>query len=164
MKTCHALLCKNAVLTDEEIAFWAKFLKQFSLAEVRYAFGKWTEDKQFFPKPKEISDLCDVFRLSLANQGFPIGCHRCNWTGFYQVKQKGIEVFVADCPCRTNPSLREKQERNQGYNWDDMFWLYTRMRQIYKVGDTPDSEVLLTELDSKRPDGAPKWRRSAKDV
>lgn len=136
-------------------------MKPIPLADLRYAFENWNRNGRFFPKPKDISDLCEAYRMSLANQQNPIGCSRCEWTGFYEVSRKGVERVVAPCPCRTNPSLREKQFEHygQGYNENDMKWLFRRMQQEIKGGRKINSDALLAELDRKRPDGAPEFRR-----
>lgn len=54
-------------LSSDEVKIWVDFLKPFSLAELRYAFDHWNKNARFFPKPKDIQELVDAFRLSSAN-------------------------------------------------------------------------------------------------
>ena len=161
LKTCQSLFAKD--LSEEELQFWKQFLTQFSLQELRYAFDNWNRNGRWFPKPKDIGDQCEAYRIALTNSEYPIGCHRCEWTGFYMTTKEGYKEHVAvPCPCRKNVALREKkpyEHYGQGYGENDMKWLFRRMQQIYAAGDTPNSEALLTELDSKRKGGAPEWRR-----
>lgn len=105
LKTCQQLFAKE--LTEEEIKFWIAFLTPLSLAEVRYAFDNWNRNGRFFPKPKDIGDLCEAFKLSEINKQRPIGCQQCDWSGFIEVRRKGVERFVRDCPCRQDLSLRQ---------------------------------------------------------
>ena len=162
LTTCQQMFSKD--LSDDEVAYWKNFLKQFSMIEIRYAFEHWNSHERWFPKPKDISDLCDAYRLLVANIQFSPGCHRCNWDAFYETKKAGYkERVVAQCPCVQNPSLREQQplHNGTGYGTNDMLWMFKRMQQVYAAGDTPDTEELLNELDRKRPDGAPEWRKNA---
>ena len=165
LKTCQSLFAKE--LTKEEVEFWGQFLNPFSTAELKYAFDNWNRNGRFFPKPKDISDLCDAFRLSLANQNNPVGCHRCNWTGFYQVKPKPDRV-VSPCPCRTKPQLRERRRdphEGRGYGANDIMWLYKRYmatKDSRPNREMTENEInkLLDELDAKRGE-SPEWRKRA---
>jgi hypothetical protein len=160
LKTTQQMFAKD--LTDEELIFWGKFLSGFSLAEIRYAFENWNRNGRFFPKPKDIGDLAESYRLSVANQQFPIGCARCGWSGFYEVKgDRRPERVVAQCPCVKNVALREPYPDphfGKGYHWNDMKWLFKRMQQEIAAGRKVNSDALLQELDSKREGGAPAWR------
>lgn len=104
LKTCQSLFARE--LNPEETAYWAKFLSEYSLAELRYAFENWNRNGRWFPKPKDISDLCEAYKVETVNSQSPIGCERCDWTGFYEVRRRGVQRFMADCPCRKNVSLR----------------------------------------------------------
>jgi hypothetical protein len=171
MLDCAAHYAKT--LSDEEKSYWSKFLPKFSIAELRYAFATYQDTKTiYFPKPAEIQSLCESFRSLEIKRRSPVGCHRCNWTGFYFVsggktdagnRAPATEPLALECPCKKNVALREQlpvdENYCKGYGEGDMKWLLKRMEKIYAAGDTPDSEALLTELDGKRPDGAPAWRR-----
>lgn len=110
VKTCQRLL--KGDLSDEEIEYWRDYLKQFSLPELRYAFDRWQDNCDWFPKPHHIRELCEAYRLSESEKQLPIGCARCDWTGYYQVRKSGVERVLAECPCRTNSALRSRNERN----------------------------------------------------
>lgn len=165
LTSCQKLFGKQ--LDDEEGQFWAQFLKPFPLAEVRYAFDNWNRNAKFFPKPKDIGDLCEAYRLSLAEQQTPIGCHRCLWTGYYETKREGYkERVVSPCPCRNNPALREKriEHYGKGYGEKDMLWLFKKVQEWQQVNpeqklEDAEIELLLNALDQKR-GGAPEWRQT----
>lgn len=113
---CKDSLERNLVLTDGEIKGWRNFLQEFSLAELRYAFENWERNNRWFPKKADIRELCEAYRLSeiaKTDAETPVGCERCDWSGFYTVTwRSSVERVVAECPCRTNVSLRTKCNKN----------------------------------------------------
>ena len=113
---CKDSLERNLTLTDGEIKGWRNFLQEFSLSELRYAFESWERNNRWFPKKADIRELCEAYRMSeTAKQDAetPVGCERCDWSGFYTVTwHSNVERVVAECPCRTNPSLRTKCNKN----------------------------------------------------
>ena len=52
-----------------------------------------------------------------------------------------------------------KARHGKGYYETDMVWVFAKAVRIYRAGDVPDYEALLTEVDERRPDGPPEWRR-----
>jgi hypothetical protein len=119
-------------LTPEEAAYWREFLNSYSLEELRYAFDNWQRNGQFFPKPSDIVQLVDVFRKSITRRiGHP-GC---------------------DELC--------KSRHGRGYGEGDVLWLWHRMEQHVAAGRSVNASALLDELDSKREDGPPAWRKRA---
>ena len=52
-----------------------------------------------------------------------------------------------------------KARHGKGYYDTDMMWVYGQAVKIWKAGDIPDFEALLTLVDERRPDGPPEWRR-----
>jgi hypothetical protein len=128
-KMLNAFPAKGQI-TPEEINDWHKDLGNFSLEAIDFAFEKHRTIAIFFPIYGQIIDLC----LSYDPPDVLVKTNaRCD----------------ATCQAR----------HGKGYNENDMKWLFRRMQQIYAGGDTPDSEALLTELDSKRKGGAPEWRK-----
>ena len=47
----------------------------------------------------------------------------------------------------------------KGYGTNDVKWLWKRMEQEKTAGRKINSAALLDELDSKRQDGPPEWRK-----
>ena len=147
MKTCQQLLGRD--LSDEEIIFWRGYLKQFSIAELRYAFERWLSNCDWFPKPKDIRELAEAYRLSERDKLLPIGCERCQWTGFYEVRRKGGQRFLADCPCRADSTLRSRDPRQvAGREEMDQMWRQLNqfaqakdMNQVIKPGSKPTGPV-----------------------
>jgi hypothetical protein len=129
LKTCQLLFAKD--LEEKDSEYWAKFLVQFSLAELRYAFEHWNRNARWFPKPKDISDLCDEYRVELANKEIPIGCERCDWSGFYETHRRGVERFVAPCPCRENIGLRTRK-RGRLASDEELAWMMRCIQELCK--------------------------------
>jgi hypothetical protein len=137
LKTCRGMFAKE--LTDEEVRVWNDFLREYSLPELRYAFENWVRNSRFFPKPKDIVDLVEAFRVTQKDRsGYP-GC---------------------DDQC--------KSRHFRGYGENDVKWLMKRCEMMKDMTDPQatkrmtESEIeqLLSELDSKREGGAPEWRRN----
>lgn len=117
-------------ISTSEIEDWYRDLSPYSEAAIDFAFEKMRMGL-FFPMNGQVIDLC----MSYEPPDAP----------------NVVSTVRCDATCRAR--------HGKGYNENDMKWLFRRMQQIYATGDTPDSEALLTELDSRRPDGAPEWRR-----
>lgn len=54
----------SRVLTAEEGAAWKTFLSPYSSKGIEWAFGEWQKTGKFFPKPKEILDLLEEFKVA----------------------------------------------------------------------------------------------------
>ncbi len=128
-KMLNAFPAKGAI-TPEEINDWHRDLANFSLEAIDFAFEKHRTMAIFFPMYGQIIDLC-------------------------------ISYDPPELRVRTNARCDAVclSRHGKGYNENDMKWLFRRMEQIYAGGNTPDSDALLTELDSKRKDGPPEFRR-----
>ena len=115
----------------EEREWWEKFLKDYAHAEIEYAFEEWLKARsgdEWWPTAARITELCNEYRRGEAQKLLPVGCHRCDWTGWYEttgktvgaisltgedqitpgkeVKPGGVERLVAPCPCQADVSLR----------------------------------------------------------
>lgn len=129
LKTHQALFGKD--LSDDEARVWLGVMRDFSIIELRYAFDNWARNGKFFPKPKDIIELCDAFRLSHpSNFGYPNCDDLC------------------------------KSRHWRGYGENDVKWLLRRYFEERKKPQPMTAEQLLEELDSKREGGAPEWRRA----
>jgi hypothetical protein len=120
-------------LSEGESNFWISLLDDWTVSEMRYAFDNWNSNGRYFPKPKEIVELVEAYRLSGQKVGYP-GC---------------------DAEC--------KSRHWRGYGKGDMIWLwerYTQQRKIVGNRSLTDAEVevLMKELDVKR-GAVPAWRR-----
>jgi len=118
-------------LSPGEIQDWHRDLGDFSLEAIDFAFESHRRNAIFFPLPAQIIDLC----ISYDPPDPVVNTSRC------------------DAIC--------KARHGKGYHWNDMYWLFEKMKQAYAKGDVPDVDALMKELDSKRVGGAPEWRRVA---
>lgn len=116
-------------ITESEVVDWHRDLTPFSLEAIDFAFDKMRLGI-FFPMNGPVIDLC---------------------ISYQPPEQRVVSSVHCDATCRAR--------HGKGYNEADMKWLFQRMQQVYAGGDTPDADVLLAELDSKRKGGAPEWRR-----
>lgn len=119
-------------LTTSEIEDWHRDLAVFSLEAINFAFEKHRTNALFFPLAGQILDLC---------------------ISYDPPENRVKSTAHCDAIC--------KARHGKGYNGNDMLWMFGKMQQAYAAGDTPDTEALLTQLDSIRPGGAPEWRKSA---
>lgn len=87
LKTTQGLFAKD--LSEEEVKFWLDFLKPFSLAELRYAFENWHRNGRFFPKPKDVSDLVEAYRMSHVRKFVPCGNCTDGWLRVYSGRTAG---------------------------------------------------------------------------
>lgn len=117
-------------LTDEEVRVWSDFLREFSMGELRFAFDNWTRNGRFFPKPRDIADQCEAFRITQKNQlGYP------------------------DCDDLC------KSQHWKGYGINDVKWVLKHYLEEIERGGLRTPVDFFTELDTKREGGAPVWKR-----
>jgi hypothetical protein len=106
----------------------------------------------------------DLGPFSVAAIDFAFESHRRNAL-FFPMTAQVLDLCISFDPPEQKPTSTCdaicKARHWKGYGWKDMYWMYERMQESYRVGDIPDSEALLTELDSKRHGRAPEWRRNA---
>ena len=86
LQTCQALFSKD--LSDEESSFWAKMLEAIPLHLLRQAFENWQRNGRFFPKPKEILDLIESYKVT--NQLKFKSCGKCDDDG-WKVVTEGVK-------------------------------------------------------------------------
>jgi hypothetical protein len=130
LKTSQALFSKE--LTEPEFQFWTTVLDEHSVAALRYAFENWNRNGRYFPKPKDIIELMDAYKMSKAQYGHP----------------------TCDDLC--------KSRHFKGYGTEDMVWLFDRYfakRKALGNRVLNESEVgaLMDELDVRR-GKPPVWR------
>jgi hypothetical protein len=122
-------------LTEAETNFWLMLMDEWSVNEMRYAFDNWNRNGRFFPKPKDIIEQIEAYRLSVKGKyGHP----------------------TCDAQCR--------ERHDKGYGAEDMLWLYNRyLAKKDSMPNRPmnDTEIdgLLDELDTKR-GRKPAWRQA----
>lgn len=132
MKACQQMFAKD--LDEGELKFWRDFMGGYSIAELRFAFENWQRNGRFFPKPKDIAEQCEAYRVGEVSKHIPIGCERCDWTGFYQVRQEGVERFVAECPCRTNVGLRTRCTKQKAAR-EELALMWSQLKK-FEAGKT----------------------------
>ena len=117
-------------LTTSEIEDWHRDLGPFSLAAIEFAFEHMRMGL-YFPMNGPVIDLC----LS------------------YEPRESPHAKSNSSCDaiCRAR--------HGKGYYDADMIWVFGKAMRIYRAGDVPDYDALLTEVDERRPDGPPEWRR-----
>lgn len=76
-------------LAAPEIEVWKQFLESYSQKAIEYAFENWQRNGRFFPKPKEILELVNAFKLSNTIEFEP--CKECQegWIRIYEGKTAG---------------------------------------------------------------------------
>ena len=132
LQTSLSLFSKE--LTDGESNYWLMVMDEWTVPEMRYAFDNWNRNGRYFPKPKDIIEQIEAFRLSKSRYGNP----------------------ACDDLCRSR--------HGRGYGKEDIIWLmdrYLAKRKAIGNRTLKDGEVnnLLDELDNKRGE-APAWRQS----
>lgn len=94
-KTC---LLFARTLDSKEVEVWAHILGELPSNAMRYAFENWQRNGRFFPKPKDILDLVDAYKLARTpagpahyehhGQGYGEGDLKALWK---MVSAKGID-------------------------------------------------------------------------
>jgi hypothetical protein len=81
----------SKTLTATEGQAWKEFLIPFSQKAVEWAFDQWQRNGRFFPKPKEIIELCQTFKLGEAGKLEFRSCGSClgGWVYVYGGKTYG---------------------------------------------------------------------------
>ena len=80
-KTC---LLFSRTLDPAEIEVWRKFLEPIPPGPIVYAFENWQRNGRFFPKPKDILELVEVFKENSGERNFtPCGKCEFGWVRVY---------------------------------------------------------------------------------
>jgi hypothetical protein len=112
--------------------------------------------------PSEVEHwLTDLDRFSTTAIDYAFDNWRRNGM-FFPVYKVIIEVCEAWQPAGEawKCSQECQREHGKGYHWNDMKWLFKRMQQEIAANRPINSAALLSELDGKRADGPPAWRRA----
>jgi len=154
---------------------WTQFLEPFSVAAVRYAFDNWNRNGRFFPKPKDIIEQVEAYKLSREPKGLPPGCPNCEegWVRIFAGRTENGNTIdpelgaVQRCECFADRTLRRQQYTHfgEGYNGQDIAYLWKLYEAKSKaVNGRPLNKIevdcLLDVLDKQR-GSTPEWRRSA---
>ena len=142
LKTSQLLFSKE--MPDEEQNYWLSVMDPISVAGWRYAFENWNRNGRFFPKPKDILELVDAYKLSKTRPPLPPGCPQCveGWVKVHSgTTPRGNEVDakvggVVRCECFGNTSLRRSQ---QEFGCEGGFGATEIMALFKKVQDRADS-------------------------
>jgi hypothetical protein len=59
LKTCQLLFSKD--LSEPEMDYWISLMDGISVSVWRQAFDNWQRNGRFFPKPKDILELCEIY-------------------------------------------------------------------------------------------------------
>jgi len=87
---------------------WRALLRSYSSQAIEWAFSEWEEKRKlFFPKPKEIIDLCDDFVRDHRLEFKPCGDCMDGWvivTAKDKKSAKGVELsyhpqYAKRCQC-----------------------------------------------------------------
>lgn len=71
-------------LEPETINIWSEFLSPYGKVPIEYAFTKWNESAKWFPKPKDILELIQSYRVQNRVKYQPCGQDGC-MDGWVQV-------------------------------------------------------------------------------
>ena len=162
----------HRTLESEEGKWWQGFLKQYSLTELEYAFDEWMRTRtaeEWWPTAQRIGELCNEYRRKEAQKLLPVGCPRCDWTGWYQthgrtagsvelgsdsahlskaVLYSGREVKEGDsqplapCPCRTNESLRTPVAKRYATD-EEKRVMWTLLKEFGEKKVMPDAKPVV---------------------
>jgi hypothetical protein len=142
-------------MNPDERAWWEKFLKDYALGEIEYAFETWLAGRsgnEWWPTAQQISDLCKQYRHTEAQKLLPVGCERCDWTGFYEttgktvgsdlypgkeVKPGGVERLVLPCPCQADPSLRTPCTKKKASD-EELRVMWTLVKEMCELKKFPE--------------------------
>lgn len=106
-------------VSESDLRDWSQFLGSYSDKAIEYAFEKWHEKaKLFFPKIKEILDLCQQFQSE--NRVEFRSCGKCDSDGYIEFEaseartRSGIQLsykprVVTRCQCWTEYASRRKR-------------------------------------------------------
>lgn len=119
-------------LETVEIQDWHKDLAPYTLEAIEFAFDTHRRNGNFFPIQADILPLCESMD-----------------------PRRNVVANTSSCDAIC------KARHGKGYGWNDMIWLFKKAQSVHASGDTPDYDALLDELDKKRPEGAPEFRREA---
>jgi hypothetical protein len=114
-------------IEPEEWDIWRRCVGKIPDNTITYASENWQRNGKWFPKPKEILDICEAYRAA-----------------------------------KILPSQVRYAHHGEGYNEGDMMALWKIVSARAGAGrKMTQAEIwqVLDEIDAKRPEGAPEWRR-----
>lgn len=95
------LLCADLFheeLTQAKVKFWKDLLAPLPVAGVEYAFDQWNRNGDFFPKPKDITQLVAMWRES--NDAAVKTCGKCqNGWVIVNPQAKTCDQKAKRCDC-----------------------------------------------------------------
>lgn len=95
-KVCAELLHEE--MTDAKADYWSKFLAQYPAQAVIWAFDNWTRNAEYFPKPKDITQLVSTWRESQENEVKTCGGCDSGWI-IVNPEAKRSEQKAKRCDC-----------------------------------------------------------------
>lgn len=152
----------SKTLDEDLVNVWSELLNYCSTEEAVSALKQWQFQGGYFPKPAEILQLVANGRDAERMKGQAPGCSNCH-DGYVITNPdaKPSDYIVRRCECVTRTELRSgKRHLHQSYDWNDIKFLWKKRMLDAGKSWTPEQwEQALQELDSKRRDGPPPWRR-----
>jgi len=104
-----ALLFSRQLTTDEG-KVWMDLVGIYSSKAIEFAFENWQRNGRFFPKPKEIIDLCESYKQSQLVEYRP--CGQC-YDGWLYLQKDGTPYRRDE-----DPHIGAKVKRCEcWYNW-----------------------------------------------
>lgn len=155
-------------LTSTEYKLWTGILRDYTDLAVVWAFDNWNRNGKFFPKPAEIIELVHSFGSSQENQTKLCGHCKDGWV-ITNPEASPADYVMRRCECVEAaivagkvPTRADGRRYGSGYGAQDILWLLKRRQQdsTGKRWSIADWEALFAELDSKRPGGAPQFRKN----
>lgn len=145
------------------------FLDPVPVKYLRDAFDNWNRNGRYFPKPKDIADLVEVYKISAKGRHKACGQNGCmeGWIRVFQGRtERGHDIdpvigAVVKCGCQVGRILEDNcnaecsDRHGKGYHTKDIIWLmkrYESKRDSLPNRPMTDLEVsaLLSELDQWR--------------
>lgn len=157
-------------LEDAELKWWTKFLSDYAFDEIEFAFDRWLAERsgdEWWPTAGRITELCAQYRSQERQKSLPVGCERCDWTGWYEttgktvgsvatgsnpahestemihlgkrVKDGGVEKLRAPCPCRADPSLRTPCMKRLATE-EELRVMWTLVKEMCETEEMPGSK------------------------
>lgn len=65
----NSALMFSRKLEKAEVTIWGDFLHNLDPQAVQYAFDNWNRNGRYFPKPKDILELVDVYKIETTPTG-----------------------------------------------------------------------------------------------
>jgi hypothetical protein len=163
----NTALLFGRTLTEEEGEIWKNVMKEIPATVLVPAFENWQRNGRFFPKPKDILELVEAYKVATAGRFIACGFDGCV-DGWKTVTPGGVDRKVVRCECwatfKINGQCAKMPHFGQGYGSQDISFLWKLYKNKADGLHRPlsDAEIsgLLDELDKKRK-RSPMWRKTA---